>query len=87
MPAILQEGGTIVLPGHWRISDESEVVWYRDMVTIIRDRVAALANEGRTLDEILAARPGLDYDWRYGSSADWTANMFIEAVYRSLEAR
>ena len=87
VPAILQEGGTIVLPGHWRISDESEVVWYRDMVTIIRDRVAALANEGRTLDEILAARPGLDYDWRYGSSADWTANMFIEAVYRSLEAR
>ena len=84
VPAILQEGGTVVLPGHGRVSDESEVVWYRDMVTIIRDRVQALMDEGRTLDQIQSARPGLDYDRRYGLSERWTGAMFVEAIYRSL---
>jgi cyclase len=83
VPAILQEGGTLVIPGHGRISDESEVVWYRDMVTIIRDRVEALMDEGLTLQQIQASRPSLDYDSRWGSGAV-SPDAFVETIYRSL---
>ncbi|HEY5568535.1 MAG TPA: hypothetical protein VIM81_15015 [Gammaproteobacteria bacterium] len=81
----LAEGGTLIIPGHGRICDEADLVRYRDMVTIIRDRIRTLVGRGRTLDEIKAARPTLDYDSRFGSTAGpWTTDLFIEAVYRSL---
>jgi glyoxylase-like metal-dependent hydrolase (beta-lactamase superfamily II) len=79
VPAALQEGGTLVIPGHGRICDEADVVEYRDMVTIIRDRIADMLKRGMTLDQVKAARPTEDYDPRYGSNA-----AFVEAVYRSL---
>jgi glyoxylase-like metal-dependent hydrolase (beta-lactamase superfamily II) len=82
VPAALQEGGTLVVPGHGRICDEADVVEYRDMVTIIRDRVADMLKRGMTLDQVKAARPTEDYDPRYGSSA-----AFVEAVYRSLSSK
>lgn len=78
------EGGTMVVPGHGRISDEAEVVEYRDMVTIIRDRVQDLMNKGRTLAQIKAARPTLEYDGLHGGDPTWTPDMFVEAVYRTL---
>ncbi len=79
------EGGTRILPGRGRISDEFDVVEYRDMVTIVRDRVRALIERGRTLEQVLAARPTLDWEPRYGATTGpWTTAMFIEAVYRSL---
>jgi len=79
VPAALQEGGTLVIPGHGRICDEADVVEYRDMVTIIRDRIADMRKRGMTLDQVKAERPTEDYDPRYGSS-----DAFVEAVYRSL---
>ena len=62
IPRFNQQGGTRVVPGHGRICNEADVVEYRDMVTIIRDRIAAMAGRGMTLPQILAARPTLDYD-------------------------
>jgi hypothetical protein len=60
-------------------------VRYRDMLTIIRDRVKALVDRGQTLQQVKAARPSLDYDSRFGkTTGDWTTDEFIEAVYRSL---
>ena len=79
------EGGTRIVPGRGRISDEFDVVEYRDMVTIVRDRVAAMASKGFTLDQVKAARPTLDWEPRYGSTTGpWTTTMFVEAVYRSV---
>jgi hypothetical protein len=79
------EGGTRIVPGRGRISDEFDVVEYRDMVTIVRDRVKAMIAKGLTLDQVKASRPTLDWDPRYGSaSGPWTTAMFVEAVYRSL---
>src|SRR5262249_41453466 len=71
VPRDRQEGGTYIIPGHGRICDEADVVEYRDMVTIIRDRIADLIEQHKTLDEIKAARTTLDYDARYDSPA-WT---------------
>jgi glyoxylase-like metal-dependent hydrolase (beta-lactamase superfamily II) len=85
IPKDKQEGGTYVVPGHGRLSDEADVVEYRDMLTIVRDRVQDLVAKGRTLAEVKAARPTLDYDGRYGATTGpWTTDMFIEAVYREL---
>jgi cyclase len=82
------EGGTVVVPGHGYLSDEHEVVEYRDMVVIVRDRIAAMLKTGATLDQVKTARPTADYDTRYGAtSGPWTTDMFVEAVYRDLSRR
>jgi glyoxylase-like metal-dependent hydrolase (beta-lactamase superfamily II) len=79
------EGGTLVIPGHGRISDSADVAYYRDMVTIIRDRVRAMKEKGMTLQQVKAARPTADYEPRYGTTTGpWTTDMFLEAVYATL---
>jgi len=81
-----QEGGTMIIPGHGRLSNEWEVTEYRDMMVIIRDRVQAMMSKGATLQQVLAAKVSADYDARFGSnSGPWTTAMFIEAVYTSLK--
>jgi glyoxylase-like metal-dependent hydrolase (beta-lactamase superfamily II) len=84
VPHAMQEGGTMVIPGSGRLCDQADVVEYRDMLTIIRDRVADLIAKKKTLEEVKAARPTRDYDRRYSTSA-WTGDMLVEAVYRSLQ--
>jgi glyoxylase-like metal-dependent hydrolase (beta-lactamase superfamily II) len=78
------EGGTKIIPGHGRLSDESDVVEYRNMVVIIRDRILDMVKKGMTLAQVKAARPTLDYDFRYGTTPAWTRDMFVEAVYKEL---
>jgi glyoxylase-like metal-dependent hydrolase (beta-lactamase superfamily II) len=81
-----EQGGTYIVPGHGYLCDEHEVVEYRDMVVIVRDRVQAMINAGATLQQIQAARVTADYDTRYGAnSGRWTTAMFVEAVYNSLK--
>ena len=85
IPRFNQQGGTLVIPGHGRISNEADVVEYRDMLTIVRDRVQRMIDEGSTLEQVIAARPTFDYDGVYGASTGpWTTSMFVEVVYRSL---
>jgi glyoxylase-like metal-dependent hydrolase (beta-lactamase superfamily II) len=85
VPAHTQEGGTYVVPGHGHICDEADVVEYRDMVVIVRDRIQDLIAKGRTLEQIKASKPSLDYDGRYSSATSFVKpDQFIEAVYRSL---
>src|SRR4030095_2421466 len=78
------EGGTMMVPGHGRLVDSGDVAYYRDMLTIIRDRVQDLRGKGRTLAEVKAARPTADYDTEYGKTPGWTSDQFVEAVYKSL---
>jgi glyoxylase-like metal-dependent hydrolase (beta-lactamase superfamily II) len=88
IPADLQEGGTLVIPGHGRLCDVADVVFYQEMVTIIRDRVQDMVNRGMTLEQVKAAKPTMDYDGRYGADTGfWTTDMFVEAVYKSLSAK
>jgi glyoxylase-like metal-dependent hydrolase (beta-lactamase superfamily II) len=79
------EGGTLVVPSRGRLSDSADVAYYRDMVTIIRDRIKAMVEKGMTLEQVKAARPTADYEPRYGSTTgSWTTDMFIEAAYVTL---
>ena len=85
VPVVSREAGTIVIPGHGRLYDQYDVIEYRDMVTIIRDRVRNLVDAGRSLEQVKAAAPAKGYAGRYGNEGgDWTTDKFVEAVYRSL---
>jgi len=85
VPIVSREAGTIVVPGHGHLGDQYDVVEYRDMVTVIRDRVRDLVSAGRSLEQVKAAGPAKGYAGRYGNgSGGWTTDRFVEAVYRSL---
>jgi glyoxylase-like metal-dependent hydrolase (beta-lactamase superfamily II) len=84
IPEFRTEGGTMIVPGHGRLSDSADVGYYRDMVTIIRDRIKNMKDKGMTLAQIKASKPTMDYDPRFGVSPAWTPDMFVEAVYNTL---
>jgi glyoxylase-like metal-dependent hydrolase (beta-lactamase superfamily II) len=87
-PYIYKGVGTYVIPGYGRLCEQMEVVDYRDMVVTIRDVIADLIKQGKTLDQIKEARPTLAYEPQYGSTTgSWTTSAFIEAVYKSLTAK
>jgi glyoxylase-like metal-dependent hydrolase (beta-lactamase superfamily II) len=83
VPDFNEEGGTMIVPGHGRLCDESDVSDYRDMVTIVRDRVADMVKKKMTIEQVKAAKPTRDYDGVYAQPG-LTGDMFVEAVYRSL---
>lgn len=86
IPVYGQEGGTMVVPGHGRLCDLGDVLEYREMTIIIRDRIEDMVRRGMTLDQVKAAKPTVDYDPLYGSTTGfWTTDKFVEAVYTSLK--
>lgn len=87
IPARNQMGGTRVIPARGPLANEADVVEYRDMLTIIRNRVQDLVKKGATLAQVKAAKPTLEYDGSYGTDPTWTGEMFLETVYRDLNAR
>jgi glyoxylase-like metal-dependent hydrolase (beta-lactamase superfamily II) len=84
VPERNQMGGTRVVPGHGHLANEADVVEYRDMLTIVRDRVQDLLKKGSTLPQVKAANPTLEYDGLYGAQKEWTGDMFLETVFRDL---
>lgn len=88
VPEHQQEGGTLIISGHGRVGDEADVLEYRDMVTIVRDRIRDMVQRGLTLAQVKAARPTLDYDRQYGAdTGTWTTAQFVEAIYKDVSAR
>jgi cyclase len=88
IPDYWMEGGTLIIPGEGRLCDSADLAYYRDMLTIIRDRVEDMIAKGMTLEQVKATKPTRDYDPRYGASTGpWTTDMFVEAVYRSLAVK
>jgi len=85
VPSNVNEGGTMVVPGHGRLSDEQDVIEYRDMATIVRDRIREYAKRGMTLEQVKAKKPTLDFDPRYGTDTGfWTTSMFVETIYKEM---
>jgi cyclase len=81
-----EDGGTLIIPGHGRVTNEWEVAEYLDMLVIIRDRVQALIKSGATVEQVKAARVTADFDPRFdATTGSWTTDTFVEAVYASLK--
>lgn len=79
---------TFLVPGHGHVYDKLDLLEYRDAMTIVRDRVQDLIEQGRTLAEAKAANPTLGYRSQYGTdSGPWTTDMFVEVVYNELAAK
>jgi glyoxylase-like metal-dependent hydrolase (beta-lactamase superfamily II) len=78
-PEFRHQGGTMVIGGHGRLGDSADVAIYRNMIEVIRDRIQAMIKDGKSLQQIKAAKPTLDYDGIYGSP-----DTFIDAIYQSL---
>ena len=85
VPRFNQQGGTMVIPGHGRLSNESDVDDYRNWMTIVRDRVQEMIKKGMTLQQVKAAKPTLDFDGVF-TNPRWTTDQFVEAVYRDLSS-
>jgi glyoxylase-like metal-dependent hydrolase (beta-lactamase superfamily II) len=86
VPNRKSEAGTLVIPGKGRLADQPDVVYYQQMLAIIRDRIQDLIGKGMTVEQVKAARPTRDYDPRYGKTTGaWTTDMFVEAAYASLQ--
>jgi cyclase len=85
-PFIYEGVGTYVIPGHGRVCEQIDIVDYRDMVVEVRDNVADLIKQDKTLAQIKAAAPPKAYETEYGTQPGVT-DAFVEAVYRSLTAK
>lgn len=57
---------TIVIPGHGAPGGKSDLIAFRDMLVAIRAKVAALKKQGRSLEDVVAAKPTAAYDARWG---------------------
>jgi glyoxylase-like metal-dependent hydrolase (beta-lactamase superfamily II) len=85
LPLYWHGGGSVVIPARGRLAEQTEIVQYRDMLTIVRDRVQALIGQHRSLAQVRAADPTAGYDGRYGAQeGPWTTDQFVTAVYQSL---
>jgi cyclase len=88
VPKNNEEGGTYIIPGHGRTCDRNDLANYRDMLTIIRDRIQFMVKKGMTLEQVKASKPTYDYDGGYGvERGPWTTTMFVETVYRELSRK
>jgi cyclase len=86
IPFIYNGIGTYVIPGHGRLCQQLDVVDYRDMVVVVRDVIADLIKQGKTLDQIKAAHPAKPYETEYGTQ-EGSTSAFVEAVFKSLTAK
>ena len=85
LPLQWEADRTLLVPGHGHVYDKLDLLEYRDAITVVRDRVKALIDEGKTLEQVKEANPTLGYRSQYGAdSGPWTTDMFVEVIYREL---
>jgi cyclase len=83
-----QEGGTMIIPGHGRLCDQSDLIEYDIILTTIRNRIMYYKNQGKSLQQVLALKPTWDFDDEWGQpEGSWTAEQFVRVVYDTLPAR
>ena len=79
----LSDAGTKIIPGHGPLGTQADLQAYRDMLAGIRDRVKALVAQGKTLQQVLAAKPSAQWDAKWGKGF-LNPDGFVSAVHRSL---
>jgi len=81
----LCDANTKVVPGHGAIVDRNGLMAHRDMIIAIRDKIAPMVSQGKTLDEVMAAKPTADFDAKV-PGGDTTIQRFVGQVYAELKA-
>src|SRR5438876_4438815 len=72
-----------IVPGHGPVADKAALIEYRTMLVTARDRMAALVKEGKSEDDVVAAKPFADLDKKWAPTEIASKN-FIRVVYHSL---
>jgi cyclase len=75
---------TKIVPGHGPLATKADVVAYRAMLATARDRIAKLIKDGKSEDEVLAAKPLADLDAKWAAN-EQSAKNFVRVVYNSLK--
>jgi glyoxylase-like metal-dependent hydrolase (beta-lactamase superfamily II) len=75
---------TRFIPGHGPLASRADLQSYRDMLETLRDRIAKLKAEGKSRDEVIAAKPTADHDAKWGTGF-MKADTFAGFVYDSLK--
>ena len=76
---------TRIVPGHGPVTDRAAVIAHRDILLAVRDRIAVLVEQGKTVEEVIAAKPTADFDSRVPQAAQG-AERFVKWVYAELKA-
>lgn len=82
----LARSDTKIIPGHGAIVDKTAVAAHRDMMIAVRDKVAALVRQGKTQDDVIAAKPTADWDAKVTGATAMTADRFVGQLYQELKA-
>ena len=82
----MADGTTKIIPGHGPMGTKADLQKYRDVMAGIRDKVKALVAQGKTLDQILAAKPSAQWDAAWGGGF-MKPDVFVGVVYRSLTGK
>jgi len=77
------DDSAVVVPGHGPLSNRAELARYGEMLITLRDRVAALKTQGKTLAQAIAANPSAEYDAALGGQFI-SAPLLVGLIYRSL---
>ena len=72
-----------IVPGHGPVADRAALQAYRTMLVTARDRMAALVKEGKSEDDVIAAKPFADLDAKWAPT-ELASKNFIRVVYHSL---
>jgi glyoxylase-like metal-dependent hydrolase (beta-lactamase superfamily II) len=67
---------TIIIPGHGRVGDKAQLAEYRDLLVTTRDKVAELKKQGKTLEEVIAAKPNAAFDDKWGPATEFLAYVY-----------
>lgn len=78
------DADTVIAPGHGPVGNRAQLVEFRDMLVAIRDKVAALKKQGKSLSEVIAAKPTAAYDAKYGNFVI-NPDFFTKIVYEGLK--
>jgi glyoxylase-like metal-dependent hydrolase (beta-lactamase superfamily II) len=80
----LANENTKIIPGVGAVTGRAQLVAYRDMLVTVRDRVARLVAEGKTLEQVVAAHPTMEFDATWGSP---DSGLFLPVIYAELAKR
>jgi len=79
------DGNTTIVPGHGTLIKRDDIVPYRDMILAVAGRVRQMIEQGKSLQEVLAAKVTAPYDAKVAGGTDASAERFVSAVYQELK--
>src|SRR4029077_6539666 len=77
---------TKIIPGHGAVVTKADVAAHKAMMVAVRDKVAALAKQNKTQEEVVAAKPTAEFDAKVSGATPQTADRFVGQLYQELKS-